>query len=223
MAASRLRRPGAVLLAAAGLLALAPLAARADRGALSLDAGAGMSALRVTAPYSAEPKGLRSLSGAAWVGTRYALANWLELGVSGFFEPPVTLWHNGVRVEADGLTYPGTLTHQMLRYGVLAGPRLTYGMVWRFSLGVEAGLSRRVYSGLQALDDSLGNGEAVDYGLRLPDSTLSNLAVSPYIAVEWAGGDTWSISVLPRAQFLLGDEPAMAVIVPVAFSWSWYL
>ena len=203
------------------LLAL-PLPAAADRGALTVDAGGGLSAPFVKAPYAPGSSALSASSPSVWVGGRYALSNHLEVSAAGFWEPPVTLWHNNVRVRAGGTELPGTLTHQASRAGALVGGRFVYGMVWRLTAGLDVGWSWRRYTGLQAIDDT-NPAAPVDYGVQLADVNTHNLVLSPVVGLEWAAGDHWSVAVTPRAQLLLGADPAVAFTVPVTLSWSWYL
>lgn len=197
-------------------------AARADRGALTVDVAAGGVATAVPALHPETPRSTLSFDASVWLGGRYALGNNFEVTASGFFEPPATLFQNDVRLVAGSGVYPGTTRHQLLRFGAQAGVRLVLGMRFRFHLGVEAGWCQQAYSKLQHFDVS--NPEAaVDYGLSLPDESRANLVVSPLLGVEWAAGDSWSLALLPRAQLMLGNGFSWAVIVPLQFSWSWYL
>ncbi|MDP1918905.1 MAG: hypothetical protein Q8L14_21830 [Myxococcales bacterium] len=197
-------------------------AAWADRGALTVDVAGGGVAAAVPALHSETPKSTLSFDASIWLGGRYALGNNFEVTASGFFEPPATVFQNDVRLVAGSGVYPGTTRHQFLRFGAQAGVRLVLGMRFRFHLGVEAGWCQQAYSKLQHFDVS--NPEAaVDYGLSLPDESHANLVVSPLIGVEWAAGDSWSLALLPRAQLMLGNGFSWAVIVPLQFSWSWYL
>lgn len=197
-------------------------AALADRGALSVDVGGGGVATAVPALRSQTAKSTVSLDGSIWLGGRYALSNFLEVSLTGYFEPPATLFQNGVDLVTESGTYPGTTRHQFLRFGGQAGVRLVLGMRLRFHLGVEAGWCQQLYSQQQHFD--VTNPEAaVDYGLSLPDESRANFVVSPLIGLEWAAGDSWSLSLLPRAQLMFGNGFSWAVIVPLQFSWSWYL
>jgi hypothetical protein len=47
--------------------------------------------------------------------------------------------------------------------------------------------------------------------------------LAPLAGVEWAIGDHWSLSILPRYEQLLGSDGTFAISIPVLFSWSWYL
>lgn len=197
-------------------------AAWADRGALTVDVAGGGVATAVPSLRAQTPKSTISLNASIWLGGRYALSNSLELSLSGFFEPPATLFQNDFNLVTESGTYPGTTRHQLLRFGAQAGGRLVLGTRFRFHLGVEAGWCQQAYSKLQHFDVS--NPEAaVDYGLSLPDESRANLVLSPLLGVEWAAGDSWSLSLLPRAQLMLGNAFSWAVIVPLQFSWSWYL
>lgn len=197
-------------------------AALADRGALTVDVAGGGVATAVPALHAAPSKSTLSFDASIWLGGRYALSNLLEVTASGFFEPPATVFQNDVQLVTGSGTYPGTTRHQFLRFGAQAGLRLVLGMRFRFHLGLEAGWCQKAYSKLQHFDVS--NPEAaVDYGLSLPDESHANLVVSPLLGIEWVTGDSWSLSLLPRAQVMLGNAFSWAIIVPLQFSWSWYL
>ncbi len=197
-------------------------AAWADRGALTVDVAGGGVATAVPALHSETPSSTLSFDASIWLGGRYALGNNFEVTASGFFEPPATVFQNDVRLVAGSGVYPGTTRHQFLRFGAQAGVRLVLGMRFRLHLGVEAGWCQQSYSKVQHFDVS--NPEAaVDYGLSLPDESHANLVVAPLLGVEWAAGDSWSVALLPRAQLMLGSGFSWAVIVPLQFSWSWYL
>lgn len=203
-------------------LLLISSSALADRGALTVDVAGGGVAAAVPALHAETPKSTLSFDASVWLGARYALSNVFEVSLSGFFEPPATVFQNDVQLATGSGTYPGTTRHQFLRFGAQAGLRLVLGMRIRFHLGVEAGWCQQAYSNLQHFDVS--NPEAaVDYGLSLPDESHANLVLSPLLGVEWAAGDSWSLALLPRAQLMLGNGFSWAVIVPLQFSWSWYL
>ena len=203
-------------------ICIAAPAALADRGALSLDVGAGGSMLALPAPYAPSSASTPGTSFTTSLGLRYALSNWLEFEASAFFEPPVTYFHNGVTVRAQGADLAGTLRHRFYRYGFLVGARLVTGKVWRFLGGASVGWSHRAYSNFQHVDDSQPN-NARDYQLSLADLTRDNLVVSALAGIEWAVGDHWSLSLLPRYEQLLGADSTFALSARIVFSWSWYL
>ena len=197
----------------------------ADRGALTVDIAGGGSAASVPALMSstpASPPSTVSFDVSGWLGVRYALKNTVELSMTGFFEPPATVYQNDIRLVADSGTYPGTTRHELIRFGAQAGVRLVLGMRFRVHVGLEFGWCQQLYSQLRHFD-VLGSSGAVDYGLTLSDASLANLVASPLLGVEWAVGDQWSVSLMPRAQMMLGNAISWAVVVPLQFSWSWYL
>jgi hypothetical protein len=202
-------------------LLLSPIAF-ADRGALTLEAGGGGSGLLVPAPWATPRKVTPSFAGLVVVGLRYAWSNNLELTLGGFFEPPVTDFHNDVTLVTDNGAFAGTLRHSLIRWGAQGGVRAVFGMVWRLVLGFEAGWSHRGYSGLQHIDVGSAEGPT-DYGLELAAFDLENVLLAPSLGIEWAGGDHWAVSLVPRLQVLLGPEPTVAVLLPLTVSWSWYL
>jgi len=199
-----------------------PFAAFADRGALSLDVGAGGTTLGLAAPYAPASGSVQGTAFTTSLGLRYALSNSLEMASSAFFEPPVTYFHNGVTVSTSNGDFLGTLKHRFYRYGFLAGGRLVTGKVWRFVVGADIGWSHRVYSDFQHIDDRQPN-NARDYRLTLPDVTRNNLVIAILGGVEWAVGDHWSLSLLPRYEQLLGSDSTFALSARFVFSWSWYL
>ncbi len=204
------------------VLILTASAARADRGALSVDIGVGGVATTVPALDATPPRSTLSFDVSTWLGGRYALSNHFELSLTGFFEPPATLFQNGVNLETTSGTYPGTTRHQYIRFGAQAGFRFVFGMRFRFHIGVEAGWCQQMYSSMQHFDVS-NPSSAVDYGLMLPDRALPNVVVSPLVGIEWVAGDSWSLSIVPRGQVMFGQQLSWAVILPLQFSWSWYL
>lgn len=207
-------------------LLLACTAARAERGALSLDVAGGGVAELVPAPYVAP--GSRStlcISAAAELGLRYAVSHSAELSLTGFALAPAALYQNRATVLLDTGSYPGTLQHQYLRFGASAGARLVLGLRLRFVLGLEAGWSHAILWGLQHWD--VRPDGAVPYSLELRTVTREALLLSPLLGLEWAAGDHWSLSLLPRAHVLVpvgGREGlSWAIILPLQWSWSWYL
>ena len=194
----------------------------ADRGAFTLEAGGGGSGLVVPAPWANPRRSTPSFAGLAVAGVRYAWSNRLELTLNGFYEPPVIEFHANSTVETDNGAFEGTLRHRLVRFGALAGVRAVFGMVWRLVLGVEAGWSHRGYSELQHIDVANPDGPA-DYGLALPSFTADNFLLAPSVGLEWAAGDHWSVSLVPRLHLLIGPEPTFAVLLPLTLSWSWYL
>jgi len=204
------------------LLANAPRSALADRGALSLDIGAGGTALALPAPYAPTSGSVLGTLFVASLGLRYAVRNWIELATSAEFEPPVTYFHNGVTVTTPDGSFPGTLKHRFYRYSAFVGGRVLTGSVWRFVAGADVGWSHRVYSSFQHIND-LDPNNPRDYGLTLPNLTRDNLVIAALAGVEWAVGDHWSLSILPRYEQLLGPDSTFALSARLVFSWSWYI
>ena len=198
------------------------LPARADRRAFSLDLTPGWSVSSMPTPGSTTPRSTISTGPAIWAGARYALSNMFEISAAAYFETPVTIGHNGIVLHTDSGDFAGTLVHQSMRFGAQAGAHAVFGMVWRLHLGFEAGWSQRLYTSLQMIDDQ-DPGNATDYGLTLSNTSRGNFVLSPLVGIEWVAGDHWSVALMPRAQFLLGGDFAWAVILPLQFSYSWYL
>lgn len=203
----------------------------ADRGALTVDLGAGATLLLLPAPYTADSGRLPSTALMSRLGVRYALSDSFELAFSGAYEPRVSAYHSGVVVDtsAPGFTgldagrgpFEGTLAHDLERYALTTGARYVWGSVFRIHAGVDVGLAQRAYSNFEHFDTS--SGSARSHGLRLASYTTSSFLVAPLIGIEWAFHDKWSVSVLPRAEFLLGTDALIGVSVPVLLSHSWYI
>jgi len=204
-------------------IAAGPRAALADRGALSLDIGAGGSTMALPAPYAAPSGSVQGTALLTSLGLRYALQNWIELATTAFFEPPVTYFHNGVTVTSQDRSFPGTLRHRFYRYGALVGGRVVTGKVWRFVAGADVGWSHRAYSDFHHINDVTDPSNPRDYRLPLPNVTRDNLVIALLAGVEWAEGDHWSLSLLPRYEQLLGTDSTFAISARFVFSWSWYL
>ena len=92
------------------------------------------------------------------------------------------------------------------------------GLVWRLMAGVEVGWSHRSNFDLQHFNEM-----SFDLKLSLPGYSVDNLVLASLVGIEWAGGDHWSLAILPRLEVLLGPEPVVALSVPLTFSWNWYL
>ena len=204
------------------LCVLVSAVALADRGALSVEGGGGMTALNQPAPYASPSAS--TLGGAATIvlGARYALTNNWEATVWGFYEPQVAYFHNGINITTSDGAFPGTLSEQLTRFGGLAGVRHVWGSVFRFAVGLDVGWSHRSYSKLDAINDTSPSAP-VDYGLGLASYSTDNLVLSPMLGVEWAVGDHYSFSLMPRFELLIGRDKTWAFTAPLCFSWSWYL
>lgn len=176
----------------------------------------------VPAPWTSPTHSTLSTAASAWLGVRFAVSNQVELSATGYFEPPVDVWHNAIVLHAAQGDFPGTLNHKFLRYGGQVGARFVTGMVWRFVAGLEVGLAMRSYTGFAMLNDT-NPAAPVDYGLSLADRNSPAFVVSPLVGLEWAGGDHWSVGIVPRGQLMFGGGLSWAVVVPVQVSWSWYL
>lgn len=203
-------------------LAFVPARAGADEGALTLDVSAGGSLLRVPAPYVEKLSTNLGFTPSFQLGLRYAFRNWLDVGLSGFYEPPGTYYNHGVTVETADGSFPGVLSYQLQRFGALAGVRVLTGTVFHLVLGLDAGWSHRMFSSFTEFDDS-DPSSVTNYGLTLPNLSEDNLLIAPVAGVEWALGDHWGFSFLPRFEFLLGKDPTWVANATLSFNWSWYL
>jgi hypothetical protein len=200
--------------------------ALADRGALTIDAGGGGVATLLPAPtpvgFAATAPVTPTTAAVAVVGARYALSNAVELAISGFFQPSIAIFHNGVTLTSvDATPFPGTLSHQYRGYGGAVGARYLWGSEWRLTAGVQLGWARRLYSGLQQVNDRVS--PAVDYRLGLADFAIDSVLFAAGGGIEWVFADTMSVSLLARLEFIPGRALAVAVMLPVQISFSFYL
>jgi hypothetical protein len=194
----------------------------ADRGALSLDLGGGASALRVAAPYVVNPSSTWAVAPSVNVGLRYAWTNALELSLGGFYDLPVQYTHVNVSVQPpDSGPLPGTLTHDLARFGLTVGLRYVAGTILRPFVGLEGGWSHRAYSDVHHVNTNVQPNQ--DYGLGLSDFGTDNILLQPVLGLEWAFADHASLSVLARAPILLGPEATFGFSASLVFSYSWYL
>jgi hypothetical protein len=194
----------------------ASASAFADRGALSIEGGGGFTVLNQPAPNASPASSTLGGSASIVLGARFGLSQSWEAALWGFYEPQVQYFHNGVNTTTPEGVFPGTLSEQLTRFGGLAGIHHVWGLLFRLELGLELGWSHRSASNLDDIDT---------YGvpLYLPSYSVDNLVLSPVLGLEWAAGDHYSFSVMPRIEFLLGRDATWAFTVPAVFSWQWYL
>lgn len=205
--------------------ALVPRVAFADRGALTLDFGGGGNVEFVSAPYVATPAATLTTKWNLELGARYALSHSFEIGVAAQWEPPVDVFHSNVSVPDgvySGVLLPGQLQHSLERRSAWVSARYMQGMIWRLTVGLNAGWTQRLLSRFHHVDMSV-SGRGQEYNVRFEPVTANYLLIAPTVGVEWAVNDHWSVSVLPRVDVLIGAQPTVALTVPIVWSWSWYL
>lgn len=194
----------------------------ADRGALSLDLGAGATVLRIAAPYATTPTNASAVSPSFSVGLRYAFTNAVELWVAGFYELPVRCSYANVAVQPpDSGPLPGTLSHDLARFGVAAGLRYVFGTVLRPFVGIEGGWSHRAYADVHHLNTNVQPNQ--DYDLGLSDFGIDNVLLQPLGGVEWAFADHASVSLVAAVPVLLGPDSTFGFSISAVFSYSWFL
>ena len=175
--------------------------------------------MRVAAPYVVTPSSTWAIAPSFSVGLRYAWTNALELTFGGFYDLPVHYTHTDVSLQPpDSGALPGTLTHDLVRFGLTVGLRYVFGTILRPFVGLEGGWSHRAYSDVHHLDPA-----GRDYNLQLSDFGTDNILLQPLVGLEWEFADHASISVLARVPILLGPEATVGVSATVVFSYSWYL
>jgi hypothetical protein len=207
-----------------GLVLCVGGAAHADRGALAVDAGAGVALINVRAPYAT---GAPSQIGSSWttsLGLRYAVTNMLEVGAAIFYQPPTNFTHGNATVEAPaaGGALPGTLSERTQQLGVLLRARVVKGYAWRVFAAADVGWAQRFFSKVDHFNVSDPSTGPRSYGLALADTSQSALVLAPSAGVEWTG-DRFSIGIAPRVDVLLGSVRTWAVSFPLTISWAWYL
>lgn len=215
---------------AATLLALLfASVAIAEEGNLTVELGGGGTALQLPTPYALSQNDSRpgQLGTAALArgGVRYGLTHWLDVGVSGFWEPAVRFTHRDVTLAYGGSssvpqTWPGALEHQVTRFGASAGARLTFGLRLRFFGELHVGWARRQYSALHAYN---GADPAVEWPVAIPDFAVDNLITTASAGVEYFLTDSLSLGVAPRFDVLIGRESTLAASLPLVLSWRWSL
>lgn len=198
-----------------------PDVARADRGALTLDLGTGVTAFALRPPYAESGSTGWSFALSVAFGLRYGLTNQLELTLGGFYDLPTHVTHAGASIPTvDSGTFTGTLEYELSGFGVLAGVRYVTGFIVRVSVSAELGWNHRSSSGLELRDPSRPG--VPDFGLGLHDLALDSLIVQPGVGVEWAFADHWSASLLLRVTALLGPDPAFGASGSVVISYEWF-
>ena len=203
-----------------GSLAI-PAVTRADRGALTLEAGPALTWWPSLAPAVGSGAGVSGSAGAGMLGLRYGLRNDLDLTASGFYEAAARYTHTAVSVGTDAGAFTGTLTSQTGRWGALVGARYVTGLALRLFVGAEVGWVQQRYSKLDLLNVS-DPSNPHSFGLGLADRSRSALVIAPLAGVEWQVTDRWSVSVAARVQVMVGEVGRVAVVVPLGVGYSWY-
>ena len=203
-------------------LFLAASPAAADRGAFSVDLGGGGTALPLAPSFTESTKTVLTTSFNATLGVRYALWDWLELGVSGFYEPNVSVYYDGVTLSTDNGDFTGKLGHKLSRFGAMGGAYYKFGSVIRPTLGIEAGWSRRAYSDFHLYDvDDPQN--PIDYQLTLPNFATDNFVVGAFVGLEWCITDHIGAMASLKPRAMLGPDSRFSLTGTITFSYSWYL
>ena len=178
--------------------------------------GGGFALVRTPSAYAKDSPAQSAATPTIWLDARYALSNHFEVLGSAFYETGNNLTTSNATVPSDTGTFEGTLQFHARRFGALVGGRVVRGNVWRFVLGGELGLSLASYSSGRLLNSS-----GQDIGLKLADMVSASLIVAPSAGVVWAG-DRVSVSLVPRAELLLGSNTSWALVVPLTIGWDFY-
>ena len=196
--------------------------ALAERRMLSLDVSGGWAFDPVPASNAVAASSTFSMGPVVMLGARYGVKHYFDIALTGFFETPVQVGHNNIVLHTESGDFAGTLVHQSMRFGAMAGPRFVMGVVWRLSVGIDFGWAQRLSTGLKMIDDSNASAP-IDYGLTLADTSRANFVVSPVIGVEWAGGDHWALGLMPRVQISIGKDGGWSIFLPLQLSWGWFI
>jgi hypothetical protein len=199
------------------VVALAPALAHADRGAFTLEAAPAATILP-SAPSQGTGASTTGSAAGAMVSARYALRNDIELAAAAFYELPASYYHGGV--ELDSLV--GTMAERTDRYGAVAGVRWVRGLVWRVHVGAEVGWSHQRYWARDLIDVS-DPANVHSYGLGLEDESADALVLAPVLGIEWQVTDRWTVSAMPRVQFMLGGVNRVMFVVPLSVGYSWFV
>ena len=211
-----------LLMLAAALVALGPRAARADRGALTLEIGPALTWWPSHAPPVGSGPGVSGTAFGGIGGLRYALSNNVELSATGFYEAPASYTFPGVSLTSGGTPLNGTLEATISRWGALAGARYVTGLVWRLHVGAEVGWSHQSATKLDLLNVS-NPGSPQSYGLGIPNTNENAFVLAPLLGLEWLLADHWTVALVPRVEIALGSVTQVAVVVPLTVGYSFYL
>lgn len=198
-----------------------PAGARADRGALTLEAGPNLTWWPRMPPAVGSGRGVAGSAGGGQLALRYGLRNDLDLSVSGFYDAEAPYSHTGVRVEAGGGAFTGTLSSRTTRWGVVVGGRYVSGLVLRFFFGGEVGWAQQRSTRLDLINLS-DPANSHSFGLGLASRDQGALILAPLVGVEWQVTDRWSVGFAPRLQVLIGSAGGVAVSLPLSVGYSWF-
>jgi len=199
---------------------LAPALATADRGALTLDAGAVLSGSRIP-PGAGAGEAVSGTVGGASLGVRYALRNDLELGLRGEWFKPAPFFQDGTTVTTPDGVFAGQAQARVGRQGAALGARWVHGLIWRLHAGLEVGWMRLSYESLDLVDVS-DPGTPRTFGLALGSPSRSAFVVSPSVGIEWGISDHLSASLALRLDVAPGHTELSALSVPLTVGWSFY-
>ena len=208
------------LAAVAFVALLGPVMTRADRGALSLEAGPVLSGARIPPGAGAGASVAGTLGGVS-LGVRYAIRNELELTARGEWFKAASFFQDGTTVTTPDGVFFGQAQAQVGRQSAAVGARWVHGLVWRVTAGIEVGWMRVSYESLDLVDVS-DPGTPRTFGLALGSRSRNALTASPSAGVEWAITDHLTASLALRLDAALGQAGISALTVPVTVSWSFY-
>ncbi len=206
----------------AGLVAIAPRSAQADRGALTVELAPVITWWPSMGPAVGSGSGVNGTTGGGLIGIRYALRNDLEFTASGFYERPADFTTPGTTVDTEAGPLTGTLTARTSRWGLLAGGRWVHGLVWRWFVGGELGWLQESFTQMDLINVS-DPSNPQSFGLALADRTGGAFVISPLAGVEWQFKDHWSLAFTPRVQVMVGGVGKVGVVLPVSVGYSWYV
>ena len=208
------------LAAVAFFALLGPVMARADRGALSFEAGPVLSGARIP-PGAGAGASVAGTLGGVRLGVRYALRNDMELTARGEWFKAASFFQDGTTVTTPDGVFSGQAQARVGRQGAAVGARWAHGLVWRMTAGLEVGWMRLSYESLDLVDVSTP-GTPRTFGLALGSRSRSALTVSSSMGVEWAISDHVTASLSLRLDAAPGQGGLSALTIPVTVGWSFY-
>ncbi len=214
-------RSVAAALAAVTLLAAVP--ARADRGALSLDAGAGLVVASLNPPVGSGP----AQSGVLYegrLGLRYAVSNLLEVYLGGYYDMQAPWSYSGDVVPVAGSApLTGTLQSQMAGWGAEGGARRCAGPALRLCLTAGRGAAMRLSSRMDLLNPNAAGGPA-SYGAGVVPGSITSFGPMAEVGAgfEWLVTDHQTVALTPLVRAVGGTGGGVYLVLPVTWSYSWY-
>jgi hypothetical protein len=88
-------------------------------------------------------------------------------------------------------------------------------------LGADVGWAHESYTRRDLIDVSTPGNEH-SFGLGLRDHATDALVLAPVAGIEWQFTDHWTVSIMPRLQYVVGGVNRLGLLVPVSVGYSLY-